>query len=288
MVVKLRCVLLFGIVGMCYVFAEDPTSFFDPNFKTYNKGSILERHFDDFDILDGAMLEAWRLAGNKEYSKAHEVLETAIKKLYVDYDVPRYVEEAAIDENYMGLLIAADSALSFAQGKTKEAFEKFYSANTLVSYSLFIYPAFSGETIDPGFWWFSQRRSKEDILSMFFGLARSYCPNGKPAISQFYRLSANVADFGFYFTEDGKCFDKKIFEFDLKWYLENIEGIVDLVTITYKEDSDVSNLFLSTVAKKYGKYGVDTETGDYFGIRVTLEIPHAYELIKKHYDVSGS
>jgi len=284
--------ILFEFINFSPAVAQEP--FLDPHYKEYSIGTIFERHFAEYDILDTALGQAWMLVEQKEYVKAHTVLSEAIVKLYKSPKTPRYIEERAIEENYLGLLIVADSSLSLAQGKVREAFNKFYAGNTLVSYSWFYDPTRSAGTIYPGFLAFVPKQLIEEALHFCFIGARAWLlkytleVNKQGLIiaptlelTKQRWLIAPITDFGWYFEPDGKCKDKKIFERDLRWYLENIQDFTPYLIFFSRDDVPEAALFKKLVDEYTYWYTMKNE--QYFAISVELDKERAYQFIEQYY-----
>jgi hypothetical protein len=250
-------------------------------YKEVASGTIFERHFAEYDILDAALGQAWMLVEQKEYTKAHTVLAEAIVKLYKSPQTPRYIEEQAIEENYLGLLIVADSSLSLAQGKVREAFNKFYAGITLICYSRIYDPGFDIGIMGLSFSSFDPNRSIDDAIWFCFSGTRAWLLEGSLEVTKQEWLKLPVADFECYFDTKGKCIDRKAFERDLRWYLENIQDFTPYLIFFSRDDVPEAALFKKLVDEYTYWYTMKNE--QYFAISVELDKERAYQFIEQYY-----
>jgi hypothetical protein len=250
-------------------------------YKQIADGTIFERHLEEYDVLNSALEKAWEYAEQKEYAKAHTVLSEAIVKLYKSPKTPRYIEERAIEENYLGLLIVADSSLSFVQGKVREAFNKLYAGITLICYSRLYDPGFDIGMMSLSFYVFSPHRSAYDIIRFCFIGAKAWLLKYTLEVKEQELFILPVTDFGWYFEPNGKCKDKKIFERDLRWYLENTQDFTPYFIFFSRDDVPEAALFKKLVDRYTYWYTMKSER--YFGISVELDKGRAYQFIEQYY-----
>lgn len=279
--IKTRVALALLLTCLCSTVVVSQTPFLRLQYKEYAAGTIYERHLAEYDILDSALGEAWRFAEQKEYAKAHEVLAAAITKLYKSPDAPRYIEEQAIDENYLGLLIVADSGLSFAQGRVREAFNKLYAGDALVSYSMLLEPSHRGRTINPGFLDFLPFYSPEDVVRYCFKATRIWLLSGSLEVFNQEWIIAPVGDFQLYFDELWKCKDKEKFEYELRWYLENTRDFAEDLIFLSRDDVPETALYKRVVYEYV--FWAKPKSDRYFAINVVLDKDRAYEFIENYY-----